>query len=224
VGCWSGNALICRQSVGRSVCCGHCRVPGLGEWGYERRQLQRRVRLGGPTVCSASGCLFGIRHASAKAIFWQAYRLFGPVGMPQLLRHAGLSLEGRHHCGGDDAWNIAALILDVAARGGWPRRLAMTRAWGLVSPDGPPRRKGGLMPDPVDALILDLLEWLGPHPRPYAEVLEVWRTSCPRLPVWEDANDRGLIVRHHVPGRGASVSVSAAGTGYLSRYRPPAPR
>ena len=54
----------------------------------------------------------------------------------------------------------------------------------------------------VDALILDLLEWMGPNPRPYAEVLEAWRTSCPHLPVWEDANERGFIVRRHAPGRG----------------------
>jgi hypothetical protein len=65
--------------------------------------------------------------------------------------------------------------------------------------------------DTVDTLILDLLEWMGPNPRPYAEVLEAWGTSCPRLPVWEDANDRGFIARHHAPGRPALVSVSAAG-------------
>ncbi len=39
--------------------------------------------------------------------------------------------------------------------------------------------------DPVDALILDLLEWIGPGSRPYSEVIEAWRTSCPRLPVWK---------------------------------------
>ena len=33
---------------------------------------------------------------------------------------------------------------------------------------------------------------MGPNPRPYAEALEAWQTSCPRFPVWEDANDRGL--------------------------------
>ena len=43
----------------------------------------------------------------------------------------------------------------------------------------------------VDNLILDLLAWIGPNTRPYAEVLEAWRTSCPRLPVWEEANERG---------------------------------
>jgi D-3-phosphoglycerate dehydrogenase / 2-oxoglutarate reductase len=41
----------------------------------------------------------------------------------------------------------------------------------------------------VDSLILDLLEWMGASPRPYAEVLEAWRTSCPHLPVWEEATD-----------------------------------
>jgi hypothetical protein len=69
--------------------------------------------------------------------------------------------------------------------------------------------------DPVDSLILDMLEWMGPEPRPYAEVLDAWRTSCPRLPVWEEANARGFITR----GRGAHVSVSAAGAEHLRTYR-----
>lgn len=77
--------------------------------------------------------------------------------------------------------------------------------------------------DTVDTLILDLLEWIGPKPRSYAEVLEAWRTSCPRLPVWEDANDRGFIERHHAPGRGALVSVSATGAEHLRKHRQPSP-
>lgn len=72
------------------------------------------------------------------------------------------------------------------------------------------------MPDAVDALILDLLEWIGPRPRPYADVIETWRTSCPRLPVWEEANDRGLLSREHHDGVGPVVSVSAAGREYLA--------
>lgn len=36
-----------------------------------------------------------------------------PAGMSTALEHAGLPLEGRHHRGVDDAWNIAALILDT---------------------------------------------------------------------------------------------------------------
>jgi hypothetical protein len=77
--------------------------------------------------------------------------------------------------------------------------------------------------DTVDSMILDLLEWMGPDPRPYAEVLGAWRTSCPRLPVWEDANDRGFIARHHAPGFGALVSVSAAGAEHLRKHRHPSP-
>jgi len=71
----------------------------------------------------------------------------------------------------------------------------------------------------VDSLVLDLLEWIGPGSRPYAEVLEAWRTSCPRLPVWEEANDRALVVRRHEPGRGQCVSVSAAGWAVLREQR-----
>jgi len=75
------------------------------------------------------------------------------------------------------------------------------------------------MKDPVDALILDLLEWLGPNPRAYAEVIEAWRTSCPRLPVWEEANLRGFIVHHHREGKPADISLSDAGWDHLRRSR-----
>jgi D-3-phosphoglycerate dehydrogenase len=75
------------------------------------------------------------------------------------------------------------------------------------------------VPDAVDALILDLLEWVGLAARPYDEVMEAWRTSCPRLPVWEDANDRGYIDRRHVPGQGVLIAVSPAGTEHLRRHR-----
>jgi hypothetical protein len=75
----------------------------------------------------------------------------------------------------------------------------------------------------VETLILDLLEWVGRDPRPYAEVLDAWRTSCPRLPVWEEANDRGFLVRRHTPGRGTLVGLSATGAEHLRKYRPPPP-
>ncbi len=76
------------------------------------------------------------------------------------------------------------------------------------------------MPETVEALILDLLEWVGPGERPYDEVLDAWKTSCPRLPVWEDANDRGFIARRREPGRGELISVSPEGQAHLRRYRP----
>jgi hypothetical protein len=86
------------------------------------------------------------------------------------------------------------------------------------------RAQSPAVSDTVDTLILDLLEWMGPNTRRYAEVLEAWWTSCPRLPVWEDANDRGFIARHHAPGRVAPASVSAAGAEHLRKHRQPSPR
>jgi hypothetical protein len=43
------------------------------------------------------------------------------------------------------------------------------------------------------ALILDLVQWVAEAPRPYGPAQEAWRTSCPRLTIWEDAVDGGLI-------------------------------
>jgi hypothetical protein len=76
------------------------------------------------------------------------------------------------------------------------------------------------MNDNLDSLMLDLLEWLGPSPRPYLEVLDAWRTSCPRLPVWEEAKDRGFLELHHTPGQGRYVAVSSAGVAFLGTRRP----
>jgi hypothetical protein len=38
-----------------------------------------------------------------------------------------------------------------------------------------------------DAPTFQLLEWVAERPRSYRETIEVWRSSCPRLTVWEDA-------------------------------------
>ena len=75
------------------------------------------------------------------------------------------------------------------------------------------------MPDPVEALIVDLLEWIGPDARPYAEVMDAWRTSCPRLPVWEEANARGYIRREHSPPTGAVVRLTSLGLDLVARRR-----
>jgi len=76
------------------------------------------------------------------------------------------------------------------------------------------------MSSTVDALILDLLEWIGRKPRAYSEVIEAWRTSCPRLPVWEEANQRGFVERQHEEGSGAMVSVTTLGVKFLAEHRP----
>jgi D-3-phosphoglycerate dehydrogenase len=78
------------------------------------------------------------------------------------------------------------------------------------------------MSNNVDDLILDLLEWLGPNPRPYVEVMDAWRTSCPKLPVWEEANDRGFVERSLVVGAGLVVGVTEKGAAQLKLAHRPA--
>ena len=56
------------------------------------------------------------------------------------------------------------------------------------------------MTETTDALVLDLVEWVAREPRLYSEVIETWRTSCPRLTIWEDAVDRGYVARQPVEG------------------------
>lgn len=67
----------------------------------------------------------------------------------------------------------------------------------------------------LDPLILDLLEWIDREPRSYADVIDAWRTSCPRLTVWEDAMDRGFAVREHVKGREVMIRLTEAGRAFL---------
>ena len=75
------------------------------------------------------------------------------------------------------------------------------------------------MKDPVDTLLVDLLEWIGSGTRPYSEVMDAWRTSCPRLPIWEEANDRGFIARLHDPERGALLAVTRSGRQFIDAHR-----
>jgi hypothetical protein len=70
----------------------------------------------------------------------------------------------------------------------------------------------------VDALILDLLEWLENGERTYQEAIDIWRTSCPRLPVWEDAKDRGFVAQETFNGR-EMVRLTAAGFAFLQQRK-----
>jgi hypothetical protein len=51
------------------------------------------------------------------------------------------------------------------------------------------------MSETVEPLLADLVAFVARQDRPYLEVMDAWRTSCPRLPVWEEANARGLVTR-----------------------------
>lgn len=46
-----------------------------------------------------------------------------------------------------------------------------------------------------ESLLVDLVSWVSINPRPYSEVMDAWRTSCPRLAIWEDAVDHGFVER-----------------------------
>ncbi len=62
-------------------------------------------------------------------------------------------------------------------------------------------------------LLLQFLGWVETRPRSYGETMDAWRTSCPRLSIWEDAVGEGLV--EVVPGVGAQreagVVLTAAG-------------
>jgi hypothetical protein len=73
-----------------------------------------------------------------------------------------------------------------------------------------------IVSETVDALLCDMLAWLARDARPYSEVMEAWRTSCPRLPVWEDAIERRLVEHARIRGI-AFVRITPAGRAFLSR-------
>jgi len=68
----------------------------------------------------------------------------------------------------------------------------------------------------LDPLIRDLVEWCAREPQLYADVLDAWRTSCPRLTVWEDAIDRGLLERRREASGAVRMHVTAAGRAFLA--------
>lgn len=67
------------------------------------------------------------------------------------------------------------------------------------------------------ALVVQLLEWVEARPRTYVETMEAWRTSCPRLPVWEDATEHRLVAVVAGPGgmREQTVCLTDEGRAFL---------
>lgn len=60
--------------------------------------------------------------------------------------------------------------------------------------------------DPAAGLLMQFLAWVAAGPRTYAEAMDAWRTSCPRISVWEDALGEGLV---QVDGEGARMQSEA---------------
>jgi hypothetical protein len=75
-------------------------------------------------------------------------------------------------------------------------------------------------PDPSALLLLQFLAWVADRPRRYAETIAAWRTSCPRLQVWEDATDGGLVALEPAASGStqgeAPVVLTAAGQAMLA--------
>jgi len=69
----------------------------------------------------------------------------------------------------------------------------------------------------VESLLVDLLDWVAERRAiAYEEVMDAWRTSCPKLPVWEEANARGLLTTEFPDGR-CIVTITSAGQAFLKR-------
>lgn len=71
---------------------------------YDRRQFDKQCRESGVRYP------FGPSHLNVKTLCAVAKGLTTEVGLPQAMALHGLKLEGTHHRGDDDAWNIAALL------------------------------------------------------------------------------------------------------------------
>jgi hypothetical protein len=70
-----------------------------------------------------------------------------------------------------------------------------------------------------EALVLQLVTWVAAQPRTYRETMEAWRTSCPKLPAWEDARDSGFLEVTRAGAEGGSVVVvTAEGRAFLDRH------
>jgi inhibitor of KinA sporulation pathway (predicted exonuclease) len=79
-------------------------------WGdFDRNIFERQCKREGVKTP------FGPTHLNVKHLFAVARALPGEVGMAEALAMAGLPLEGTHHRGADDAWNIAALLAALLA-------------------------------------------------------------------------------------------------------------
>jgi hypothetical protein len=74
-------------------------------------------------------------------------------------------------------------------------------------------------------LTLQMLGWLARRRRTYGETMEAWRTSCPRLSIWEDAlADRLIFVGRTdtEAGQGPSVvELTSEGRAMLDRFAQP---
>jgi hypothetical protein len=61
-------------------------------------------------------------------------------------------------------------------------------------------------PEPANLIMLQFLTWVADRPRNYAQAMEAWRSTCPRLSVWEDAIIGGLVRVENGPDRAVTLT------------------
>ena len=81
-------------------------------------------------------------------------------------------------------------------------------------------REPALLVKPISpsSNLLEFVEWVAAYPRTYSETMDAWRTSCPRLPIWEDAVDGGFMERVEA-GQRTLVQLTGAGCSLLHEAR-----
>jgi hypothetical protein len=71
--------------------------------------------------------------------------------------------------------------------------------------------------EPPSLIMLQFLAWVGDRPRTYAQAMDAWRSTCPRLSVWEDAILGGLVKIES--GADRTVSLTARGGAMLEEAK-----
>jgi hypothetical protein len=77
------------------------------------------------------------------------------------------------------------------------------------------------MSESPSLIMIQFLAWVADRPRTYAQAMEAWRSTCPRLSVWEDAIIEGLVRIEN--GADRAVTLTPQGRGVLEKTKALAP-
>ena len=75
------------------------------------------------------------------------------------------------------------------------------------------------MAEPASLIMQQFLAWVADRPRTYAETMEAWRSTCPRLSVWEDAVIDGFVRLEN--GGSRAVKLTNRGRAVVGSVRAP---
>jgi len=71
------------------------------------------------------------------------------------------------------------------------------------------------MAESENLLMVQFLAWVADRPRNHADVMDAWRSTCPRMSIWEDAIIDGLVALDRDQSR--NVRLTPAGAAMLAR-------